>query len=48
MKKTIDNSVENFQSFDILSENEMMQVRGGGDPIPPTTRDRDIFDDEEV
>lgn len=42
----IDNSVENFQSFDILSEDEMMQVRGGGDPIPPKTRDRDIFDPE--
>ena len=44
MKKIIDNSTENFLGFDILSEDEMMQVRGGGD-TRPRVRDIDIFDE---
>lgn len=45
MKKMIDNSTENFLGFDILSENEMLEVRGGIDSRP-TTRDRDVYDEE--
>ena len=39
----IDNSTENFLGFDILSENEMLEVRGG---IEPRTRDLDVFEEE--
>jgi hypothetical protein len=45
MKKMIDNTIETFQRFDILTENEMLQVRGGED-TRPRTRPLDIFDDE--
>ncbi len=48
MKRFIDNSEKKFQGFDILSENAMLKVRGGGGTIPPKTRDRDAYDDEQV
>ncbi|MBT3383476.1 MAG: hypothetical protein HN778_04880 [Prolixibacteraceae bacterium] len=33
-------------SFDVLSENEMLKVRGGTD-AKPVTRDKDIYDLDE-
>ncbi len=30
----IDNSTENFQGFELLKEEEMLQVRGGEDTRP--------------
>ena len=42
MKTMVDNSVFNFQGFEVLSENEMTEVRGGGD-IPPRTRQIEII-----
>jgi hypothetical protein len=33
--------------FEILSENEMLKVRGGAEPEKPKTRPRDEFDYEE-
>lgn len=33
-------------NFEVLTANEMMQVRGGDDPRP-VTRDRDILDIDE-
>ena len=42
----INNSVEEFQGFEILSENEMMEVRGGAD-IRPKTRELDMFPEDE-
>jgi hypothetical protein len=45
MKKMIDNSAANFQGFEMLSENEMMEVRGGAEPRPKT-REMDIFEEE--
>ena len=45
MKKMINNSVQEFKGFEILSENEMMEVRGGADSRP-RTRDIDIFIEE--
>lgn len=41
----INNSVQELNSFEILSENEMMEVRGGTD-IRPRTRDIDVYDEE--
>ena len=38
----IDNSTENFQGFELLKEEEMSQVRGGGD-TRPRTRPIDII-----
>ena len=35
---------ENFNSFELLSENEMFTVRGGVEPIKPSTQPRDIYD----
>ena len=32
------------QGFDVLSENEMLKVRGG---VDPKTRDKDIYDIDE-
>ena len=45
MKRSLINTEEksNFATFEILNENEMMQVRGGD--TPPRSRDRDIYDD---
>ncbi len=34
--------------FELLSENEMLQVRGGSDRTKPSSRPRDIFDTEEL
>ena len=42
MKTTEKNIVDVF-SFETLSENEMMEIRGGS---RPKTRDKDIFDDD--
>jgi len=33
--------------FEILSENEMLQVRGGAEPERPKSRPKDEFDYEE-
>ncbi|MCD6355570.1 MAG: hypothetical protein J7L95_08470 [Prolixibacteraceae bacterium] len=42
MKTLATNFNENkFNGFEILSENEMLEVRGG---IQPVTRDRDVID----
>ena len=50
MKRTVKNSNENVSfnnfSFEVLTNNEMLKVRGGGDP-KPKTRDKDIYDIEE-
>lgn len=48
MKRSFNNTEEttNFNAFDALTENEMMQVRGGGD-IRPRTRDKDLYEGEE-
>ena len=48
MKRSFNNTEEkiNFNAFDALTENEMMQVRGGGD-IRPRNRDNDLFEDED-
>jgi hypothetical protein len=47
--KAIITNTENLKGFDfeVLTANEMLEVRGGGDP-QPVTRDRDILDVEEV
>lgn len=37
------NKLENFV-FEILSQNELNEIRGGG---KPKTRDKDVFDFEE-
>ena len=34
--------------FELLSEKEMLQVRGGNDRSRPSSRPRDIFDTEEL
>jgi hypothetical protein len=31
----------------ILSNYELLLIRGGGDPIKPISRPRDVYDDEE-
>lgn len=33
--------------FEVLSENEMLKVRGGGEPEKPKSRPKDEFDYEE-
>jgi hypothetical protein len=45
MKKFFESTEEkrNFNGFDVLTSNEMLQVRGGSD-VKPDTRDKDIFD----
>jgi hypothetical protein len=35
----------NFQVFEVLTSNEMLKVRGGGD-TRPITREKDIFEPE--
>lgn len=47
MKRMIatSNELVNFAGFEVLSNNEMLKVRGGDD-IRPKTRDRDIFEEE--
>ena len=37
-----------LKGVEFLNENEMFQIRGGGDVPKPTSRPRDIFDDEEL
>jgi hypothetical protein len=48
MKKFFASTEEkkNFNDFDVLTSNEMLQVRGGGD-VRPNTREKDIFDFDE-
>jgi hypothetical protein len=33
--------------FELLTENEMMIIRGGTEPIKPKSRPRDVYDYEE-
>lgn len=51
MKRIVNNSNEkvNFNSFnfDVLSNNEMLKVRGGGDE-KPKSREKDVYDLEEL
>jgi len=35
-------------SVEFLNENEMLQVRGGGDTVKPSSRPREVFDTEEL
>lgn len=35
----------NFQGFEVLTTNEMLKVRGGGD-AKPITRQKDIFEED--
>jgi len=35
----------NFNGFNVLTSNEMLQVRGGTD-VRPRTRDKDIFEED--
>lgn len=35
----------NFQAFEVLTANEMLKVRGGGD-TRPITRDKDMLEPE--
>ncbi|SHI51522.1 hypothetical protein SAMN05444280_10313 [Tangfeifania diversioriginum] len=48
MKKFFASTEEkrNFNGFDVLTSNEMLQVRGGGD-VRPDTREKDIFEFDE-
>lgn len=34
-------------NFELLSQNEMYVIRGGGEPEPPKTKDIDIYDTRE-
>ncbi len=40
-------SKNQFDSVEFLSANEMFAIRGGAEPIKPSTRPKDIFDMEE-
>lgn len=33
---------------EFLNENEMQQIRGGGDTTKPTSRPKEVFDTEEL
>jgi hypothetical protein len=33
--------------FELLTENEMMIIRGGTEPVKPKTRPREVYDNEE-
>ena len=48
MKKFFASTEEkrNFNGFDVLTSNEMLQVRGGSD-VKPATRDKEIFEFDE-
>lgn len=47
MKRSFNNTEENnsFNSFDALTTNEMMQIRGGD--ADPKSRDKDIFEKDD-
>jgi hypothetical protein len=46
MKRFFNNSEKrNFQAFEVLTSDEMLKVRGGGD-VRPATREKDIFEEE--
>ncbi len=45
MKKSIKNPVTiSFDSFEVLTTNEMFDVRGGKGIVRPIVRDKDIFE----
>jgi hypothetical protein len=46
MKKMIATSVESvvFEGFEVLSNNDMLKIRGGEER--PKTKDRDVFDED--
>jgi hypothetical protein len=47
MKRIFANTQKrDFNGFNVLTSNEMLQVRGGTD-VRPRTRDKDIFDLED-
>jgi hypothetical protein len=48
MKKMIATSIESvvFEGFEVLSNNDMLKVRGGEER--PRTKDRDVFDEDPV
>lgn len=41
----VSSEVEN-SSFETLSSNELLNIRGGAEPVKPITRPRDEYDDE--
>lgn len=41
------NKKNNVEGFELLSENEMLNIRGGVEPTKPPTQPKDIFDFEE-
>ncbi|SHF82920.1 hypothetical protein SAMN05444274_11033 [Mariniphaga anaerophila] len=46
MKRFFNNTEKrNVKGFEVLTSNEMLKVRGGGNPRP-ITRDKDIFEGE--
>jgi hypothetical protein len=47
MKRIFANTQKrNFNGFNVLTSNEMLQVRGGTD-VRPRTREKDIYDLDE-
>lgn len=34
--------------IELLNENEMQKIRGGAEPVRPTSRPREVYDNEEV
>ena len=40
-------NLEDSTGFELLNENEMQAIRGGGSPTKPVTRPRDVYDFEE-
>jgi hypothetical protein len=47
MKRFFTNTQKrNFNGFNVLTSNEMLQVRGGTD-VRPRTREKDIYDVDE-
>lgn len=41
------NKKNNKEGFELLNENEMLNIRGGVEPTKPPVRPKDIFDFEE-
>jgi len=37
-----------ISGFDLLSDNEMLNIRGGSEPVKPQSRPRDVLDWEEA
>jgi hypothetical protein len=40
-------SESRVSGFELLTENEMMIIRGGTEPVKPKTRPREVYDNEE-